>query len=123
MVVLGLLGGLLPTAGGRGRGAPVASQNAASPRPLRSISLPDAAPVLPDGPNRDLVQAHCTLCHSPRLILTQPRLSEKKWGEVVRKMVTAYKAPVYGADATPEQQRAFEQAVVAYLMSVRGAQP
>jgi hypothetical protein len=47
-------------------------------------------------------------------VLTQPRLSEKKWGEVVHKMVA-----VYGAPITPEEERA----VVAYLIAIRGAAP
>jgi hypothetical protein len=123
MLVLGLLGVLLPAAAGRGRGAPVPPGRSALWGPVYSIALPDVAPVLPDGPNRQLVQAHCQLCHSPRLILTQPRLPEEEWGKVVHKMLTAYGAPTYGASLTKEQQQAFEQAIVAYLMAVRGAEP
>jgi hypothetical protein len=113
LVVLGLLGLLFPAAPAR----------PAPWRPVHSITLPDAAPVLPDGPNRELFQAHCELCHSSRLVLTQPRMSEKQWGAIVHKMITTYGAPTYGASPTPDQQRVFEQAIVAYLMSVRGTGP
>jgi hypothetical protein len=66
---------------------------------------------IPDGPNREQFIALCRLCHSTRLILTQPRFPEKKWAEVVHKMVA-----VYGAPLLPEE----EQSVVAYLTAVLG---
>ncbi|HKM55497.1 MAG TPA: hypothetical protein VJY33_18985, partial [Isosphaeraceae bacterium] len=68
-------------------------------------------PRVPDGPNRAQFTAYCRLCHSPRLALTQPLLTEKKWGEVVHKMVV-----VYGAPVPPKQERD----IVAYLTAVRG---
>jgi len=58
-----------------------------------------------------ILTAYCRLCHSPRLVLTQSRLSEKKWVKVVRKMVA-----VYGVPIPPDLQ----PAVVAYLMAVGG---
>jgi len=79
-----------------------------------TIDLPFEEPDVPAGPNREQFTAYCRLCHSPRLVLTQPRLSEKKWGEVVRKMVT-----VYGAPIPPDQ----EAAVIAYLLTVLGPDP
>jgi hypothetical protein len=77
-----------------------------------AIDLPyDEPPHVPPGPNREQFTAYCRLCHSPRLVLTQPRLSENRWREVVRKMAT-----VYGAPIPPDQ----EPAVITYLMAVRG---
>ena len=76
-----------------------------------SLSLPDAWPAIPDGPNRVQFEALCRLCHSPRLVLTQPRFPEKKWAEVVHKMVVVYGAPI------PEDQ---ERAIVTYLTTIRG---
>jgi hypothetical protein len=77
-----------------------------------SIELPyEEPPRVPPGPNVAQFTAYCRLCHSPRLVLTQPRLTGKRWGEVVRKMVT-----VYGAPIPPSQ----EPAVVEYLTAVRG---
>jgi hypothetical protein len=83
-----------------------------SPRQLWSITLPDAAPTVPDGPHRAQFQAYCGLCHSPRLVLTQPRLSDKQWSAVVKKMVTAYKAPILLDQ---------EADIVAYLMAIQSA--
>jgi hypothetical protein len=79
--------------------------------PIYAIQLPQADPDVPPGPNREQFTALCRLCHSPRLVLTQPRFPEKKWGEVVHKM-----AAVYGAPIPPDQ----EKAIVAYLKAVRG---
>jgi hypothetical protein len=53
----------------------------------------------------------CTLCHSPRLAFTQPGFPEKKWGEVVHKMVA-----VYGAPISPGEERK----IAAYLTAVHG---
>ncbi len=110
-LVLALLGALLPT--------PPSPAAALAPEecpllrgPVYAFELPDDPPVLPEGPNRPQFQAYCRLCHSPRLALTQPPFSEKKWGEIVHKMVA-----VYGAPIPPEQ----EPAVVAYLMAVQKA--
>jgi hypothetical protein len=78
---------------------------------VHSITLPDAAPAIPEGPNRAQFQAYCRLCHSPRLPLTQPRLTQDKWAAIVTKMVKTYGAPI-----PPDQ----EPAIVAYLVAVRG---
>jgi hypothetical protein len=67
--------------------------------------------MVPLAPNHEQFTALCRLCHSPLLVLTQPRLSEKKWGEVVHKMVAVYGAPI------PTQQ---EKEIVAYLTEIRG---
>jgi hypothetical protein len=99
----------VPSAGRPGSPRPVVAPAGGT---LYAIELPDDEPPhVPPGPNREQFTAYCRLCHSPRLVLTQPRLSEKKWGEVVRKMVT-----VYGAPIPPDQERS----VVAYLMAVLG---
>jgi hypothetical protein len=77
------------------------------PTTVHRIVLPDGEPEVPDGPNREQFTANCRLCHSPRLVLTQPRFSEKKWGEIVDKMSNTYGAPV-----TPDQK----PAIIAYLV-------
>ena len=79
--------------------------------PVVSIELPHANLELPPGPHRDRFQVSCTLCHSPRLPLTQPPFSEKEWAETVHKMVATYGAPL---DAEEERE------VVAYLTAVLG---
>ena len=63
-----------------------------------SVTLPDDAIKLPDGPNADLVRAACTGCHSAEMILTQPRLDAKAWTATVEKMVKVYKAPIEPKD-------------------------
>lgn len=81
---------------------------------LYAIDLPDEEPSVPAGPHQQQFTAVCRLCHSPRLVLNQPLLTEKKWAEVVHKMVV-----VYGAQLTAEEERN----VVAYLVAVRGRAP
>lgn len=76
-----------------------------------SIVLPHDDPEAPLGPHRETFQVACTVCHSTRLVLGQPRLSRKKWGEVVQKMVK-----VYGAPLRPEEA----DHVADYLAAVRG---
>jgi hypothetical protein len=107
-LILGLagLGVALPWAGSTGTAA------RASDGQVYSIELPYEEPTyVPDGPHVAAFTAYCRLCHTPRLVLTQPRLTEKKWGEVVKKMVVTY-----GAQIPPEQ----EPLIVQYLMAVRG---
>jgi hypothetical protein len=78
---------------------------------VTSIDLPyEEPPRVPAGPNQAAFVAYCRLCHSPRLALTQPRFTEKKWGEIVHKMVATY-----GAEIPPEM----EPAVVKYLVAVQ----
>lgn len=75
------------------------------------VDLPHEDFMVPPGPHRELFQVNCTICHSPRLAFTQPPLAEKKWQEVVHKMVA-----VYGAPPTPEEERE----IVRYLSAVHG---
>jgi hypothetical protein len=79
--------------------------------PVYSVALPYEEPVVPPGPNREQFKALCRLCHSPQLVLTQPRFPQKKWSEIVHKMVA-----VYGAPIPPDQ----EKPIVAYLTHVLG---
>ena len=119
VLVLALLGVWVPSAdrrrGPKGDAADVSveAERTDSSGMVRAISLPDMWPAIPDGPNRAQFQALCRLCHSPRLVLTQPRFPEKKWAEVVHKMVA-----VYGAPIPPEEERA----IVQYLTVVRGTE-
>jgi len=84
---------------------------APAPRAVYSIEMPHEEPHVPPGPHAAEFTAYCRLCHSPRMVLTQPRLTEKQWGAVVKKMET-----VYGAPIPPSQ----EPDIIAYLMAVRG---
>ena len=62
-----------------------------------SAVLPDDTTALPDGPHVETVTQNCTACHSPAMILTQPRLSRAAWEGEVAKMIKVYKAPVDAA--------------------------
>jgi hypothetical protein len=109
VLVLALLAAAIPRAN-----SPAGLVSPERPLPkglVQSISLPDAWPAIPVGPNQAQFQALCRLCHSPRLALTQPRLPGKKWAEVVHKMVAVYGAPI------PAEQ---EREIVTYLTAVQG---
>jgi mono/diheme cytochrome c family protein len=91
--------------------APGSVQAAPSTDPVVRLDLPHHAFAVPPGPHRERFQVNCTICHSPRLAFTQPPLPEKKWQEVVHKMIA-----VYGASPTPEEERE----IVRYLATVHG---
>ncbi len=82
--------------------------------PVVRIELPHEDFAVPSGPHRERFQVNCTICHSPRLAFTQPPLPEKKWQEVVHKMVAVYGAPL-GAEE--------EREIVGYLSAVHGQTP
>jgi hypothetical protein len=76
-----------------------------------AITLPPDDPDLPPGPHRERFQVACTVCHSTQLVLNQPPFPEKKWAEVVKKMVKTYGAPIREAE---------ESEIVEYLYTIRG---
>ncbi len=93
------------------------SANASKPaakgdtNPVHSITLPDYAPEVPQGPNVDTFTNNCLLCHSARYVLTQPRFSESVWTSEVKKMVGVYGASISDADQTK---------IIEYLTAVHG---
>lgn len=115
LLVAGLAGGC----GNGGSSAP--SAPATNPAPvvatagadIKSITLPDYEPDLPDGPGRAEFMQSCLICHSPDYITTQPPFPRQIWEHEVAKMVTNY-----GAPANPEQMRK----IVDYLVAIRGSQ-
>jgi hypothetical protein len=78
---------------------------------VQSIVLPHDDPDPPPGPHREKFRVACTVCHSTRLVLGQPRLPRDKWGEVVQKMVKVYGAPIPPSD---------ESDIVEYLTAAHG---
>ncbi|MBI1402900.1 MAG: cytochrome c [Porphyrobacter sp.] len=88
---------------GCGRGSEVTFADAA-------ITLPEDSLDLPQAPGRDAVLANCTACHSPSMMLQQPKLARDKWAGIVTKMREVYKAPVDEA-AVPE--------ILDYLVAVQ----
>jgi hypothetical protein len=79
--------------------------------PVVSITLPIEEPDVPSGPHQQQFQVACTICHSTRLVLTQPPFSKAKWGEIVKKMADVYGAPI----SVDDQGR-----LVEYLTAIRG---
>jgi cytochrome c5 len=79
--------------------------------PVETIVLPHDEPELPSGPHQQTFATSCTICHSTRLVMTQPPFPRKQWAEVVHSMVKSYGAPI-----APEA----EEQIVDYLMAVRG---
>ena len=58
----------------------------------QSITLPDETVTLPA--SAEIVTINCTACHSPDLILAQPKLKPEQWQAEVTKMRGAYKATI-----------------------------
>ena len=78
---------------------------------VHSIQLASSPHEMPAGPNLDVYNANCAVCHSTRYVTMQPKFTRKTWEAEVTKM-----ANVYGAPVAPEQQKL----IVDYLMSIRG---
>jgi hypothetical protein len=116
-IVLAVFVGVIATAvaylGTREGTQPPVSPSASSGAtiPMTTIVLPHDEPELPSGPHQRTFVTSCTICHSTRLVMTQPPFPQKKWEEVVHKMVKTYGAPI-----TPET----EGQIVDYLTTVRG---
>ena len=56
----------------------------------QTIALPPETATLP----ADILTVNCTACHSPEMILTQPRLKPEQWQAEITKMRGAYKAGI-----------------------------
>jgi cytochrome c5 len=110
--LLALATGLLMAAAAQqtGSNAPTKAAKAAK-NPVQEISLPQYPPELPAGPNLDVFQNKCLLCHSARYVTMQPRFSRTVWEKEVKKMVDAYGASI----SAPEQQQ-----IVDYLVAIKG---
>ena len=89
----------------------LASAAAAAPVPYKPP--PETAKLAP-GPNLELAQAHCGICHSADYITTQPRNFANPravWTAEVAKMRKAYGAPLTDEDASK---------IVDYLVAAYG---
>ena len=74
----------------------------------QAYKLPQETPVvLPKGAGVELVEAHCSACHSLDYLTTQPRgKGEKFWADNVAKMIDTHGAEI------PDEDR---KVIVAYL--------
>lgn len=73
-----------------------------------SVTLPEDKGEFPDRPGKEAMIANCSGCHSPSMILTQPRLDEEHWKSTIKKMREVYKAPI---------DPAADSAILTYLTS------
>lgn len=74
----------------------------------QAFTLPAEKPItLPKGPGVELVEAHCSACHSLDYLTTQPRgKGEAFWAHNVEKMIDTHGAEIPEGDA---------KVIVAYL--------
>lgn len=64
-----------------------------------TITLPPADVTLKPGPDEQMVQAQCSLCHSLDYITTQPPGKDLAfWTAIVNKMVKVFGAPLPAED-------------------------
>jgi len=92
--------------------AGLASVGAAAP--IRYKDVPPETAALAPGPNLEVAEAHCALCHSVDYITTQPRSfadPRATWTAEVAKMRKAYGAPLTDEDAAK---------IVDYLVAAYG---
>jgi len=84
------------------------------PRIPRSVKvdLPADAGQFPGGAEADAINNNCLACHSADMVLNQPAFPRSTWEAEVKRMITAYHAPVDAADAAR---------IVDYLAKTKGA--
>lgn len=104
------------TVGGQSQPPPAgASKQTAKdgPNRVQRIVLPQYPSKIMQGPNVQVYEKDCLICHTARYVSMQPRFSKTVWQSEVKKMVDAYGAPV------PEADQAL---IVEYLVAVKGLQ-
>jgi len=75
------------------------------------IQLPPSSIAFKPGPNQNVAQANCLVCHNADYVYFQPRLTTAQWTAEVNKMRAVYKANI-ADDDVPK--------IVEYLMSQNG---
>jgi cytochrome c5 len=80
---------------------------------VHSIELPQYSPEIAQGPNLQVYEKDCLLCHTARYVSMQPRFSKAVWQAEVKKMVDVYGAPIAEAD---------QALIVEYLVAVKGVE-
>lgn len=88
-----------------------ANSDAAAGGQVERITLPKNPGEIPQGPNVQVYEKDCLICHSARYVTMQPGFSRSTWEKEVKKMVDAYGATVPEAD---------QHKIVDYLVAVRG---
>lgn len=63
-----------------------------------SITLPAPDNMFKAGPNAELANTVCTICHAADYIYTQPPLAKDKWTATIKKMQQKFGCPIQDAD-------------------------
>jgi len=63
-----------------------------------SITLPAPDNMFKPGPNSELANTVCTICHAADYIYTQPPLAKEKWTATIKKMQEKFGCPIQDAD-------------------------
>ena len=79
-----------------------------------SITLPDDDAAFPAREGTDAMTRNCAACHSPSMVLNQPKLKPEQWAGIIKKMKDVYKASINPAD---------EPAIQAYLEATSAELP
>jgi len=80
---------------------------------VQRIVLPQYPGEIVPGPNVQVYEKDCLLCHTARYVSMQPRFSKAVWQGEVKKMVDVYGAPIPEAD---------QAQIVEYLLAVKGVE-
>ena len=59
-----------------------------------NVELPVSSVVFPPGKGSEVANAYCLMCHSAGMVLRQPALSVDEWKAEIRKMQSAFGAPI-----------------------------
>lgn len=74
------------------RAQPAPDTTETIPLTSQTLMLPPETVTLPA--SADILTTNCTACHSPEMLLTQPKFDAKTWTAEVTKMRAAYKASI-----------------------------
>ena len=59
-----------------------------------NAELPVSSVVFPRGKGSEIANAYCLMCHSAGMVLRQPALTIDEWNAEIRKMQSAFGAPI-----------------------------
>jgi hypothetical protein len=59
-----------------------------------NVELPVSSVVFPPGKGSEIANAYCLMCHSAGMVLRQPALTVDEWQTEIRKMQSAFGAPI-----------------------------
>ena len=79
-----------------------------------NVHLPVSTEVFPAGEGASIANSQCLICHSAEMVLFQPKRTQAQWTETIKKMRTAYGAPI------PAEQ---VDALAVYLAGVISHEP